>query len=145
MGTEPHSAPPSVRPPKPTKRRGPAHLIWALPLALAVALIITVVAGITACGVSGCSGGGFGPATHLQPLAAILVVFAGAVLGAPLLLIGWTSQRRFRLAVALVVALAWAVWVGMTIAQEVRSAGFPLAWLSHSECRHLSRRTLCMT
>lgn len=119
MGAGPHAAPPSVRSTAPSRRPGPAHLIWALPLALAVALVITVVAGITACGVSGCSGGGFGPVTYLQPLAALMLVGAGAVLGAPLLLVGWTSRRGVRLAVALVVALGWATWAWLTITEVI--------------------------
>lgn len=88
-------------------------------MALVVALAITVVAGITACGVSGCSGGGFGPVTYLQPLAAIMVVGAGAVLGTPLVLVRWTGRRGVRLAVGAVVALGWAALAWLTVTEVI--------------------------
>lgn len=114
MSAEGHGAPPARRA-EVRRGPGPVHLVWALPLAGIAALALTAVAGFAACGVSGCSGGGFGPVTDLQPLAAVLVLVAGALLAAPLVLIRWAGRRGVQAAVAAVVGLGWAAWSWLTI------------------------------
>ena len=96
-------------------RLGALHLLWALPVALVVAVAVTVVAGFAACGVSGCSGGGFGPGGDRPLLATLLFLVAGAVLATPLLVVGWVRRRSVRLGVAAVVTVSWAVWAWFTV------------------------------
>lgn len=91
------------------------HLLWAMPVALGVAAVLTVVAGIAACGVSGCSGAGFGPTEGRRLLAAGLVLVAGAVLATPLVVVGWARRRAVRLGVAVAVAVPWAAWAWLTV------------------------------
>lgn len=105
------AAPSTAPPPRP----GPLHLLWALPVALAAAIVITVVAGIAACGVSGCSGGGFGPVGDRRLLAAVLLLVAGAVLATPLVVVGWARRRTVRLEAAAAVAVGWAASAWLTI------------------------------
>lgn len=96
-------------------RLGALHLLWALPVALVAAVAVTVVAGFAACGVSGCSGGGFGPEGGRPLVAAVLVLVAGGVLATPVLLAGWSRRSSVRLGAAVVVAAGWAVWAWLTV------------------------------
>lgn len=100
-------------------RLGALHLLWTLPVALVAAVAVTVVAGFAACGVSGCSGGGFGPGGERPLLAAVLLLVAGAVLATPLLVVGWVRRRSVRLGVAVVVAVSWAVWAWFTVTDRI--------------------------
>jgi len=105
--------------PSPTEQdrrvRQPAtHLWWALPLALLVAIPVQVVASFMVCGISGCSGGGFGRTDDLRVAAMVAFAVSGAVVALPVLLVPWHPRRRVRLAVAagagVVVALLGWVW-----------------------------------
>jgi hypothetical protein len=88
-------------------------------LCLAVAVGLALAAGFVVCGISGCSGGGFGRSTD-PPLTLTLVVASGVALAAPLLLYAvW--QRRARLAVAFVPAAVLAVLaVGLVVGSDWR-------------------------
>ncbi len=89
---------------------GRVHLLWAVPVALLGALALTVAAGVLACGISGCSGGGFGPVTDYRLIAVALLLVAGVVLAAPVALIAWTGRRAVRWTAAAAVGLAWVLW-----------------------------------
>jgi len=86
-----------------------------MPLALSGAWALTIMGGFAACGVSGCSGGGFGPSYDHRPLSALLVITAGAVLAMPLMLIRWAPRRGVRLGVAAAIAIGWSLWSWFTI------------------------------
>jgi hypothetical protein len=88
------------------KRRGLA-LLWALPLALVVGLASWIPTGIALCGVSGCSGGGFG--VSWNPFAGFIgLVIGGAIVALPLVLVRWTISRGLRLAVGAAAGLVFA-------------------------------------
>jgi len=90
-------------------------LLSALCLATAVAL--TVAAAFTICGISGCSGGGFGRSTD-PPATLALVVGSGVALALPVALYAaW--RRRWRLALAFLPgALVGAVLVGVVVGAD---------------------------
>ncbi len=92
----------------------PWHLLWALPVSLVLASVVTVVAAFGACGVSGCSGGGFGPAGN-GLLTIILCALAGAILATPLIVVGWTDRRVLRVGLAGAVAVGWTAWTWLTV------------------------------
>lgn len=81
------------------------------------ALALALLAAWTMCGVSGCSGGGFGRSTD-PPGTLALVVASGVALALPLVLYAaW--RRRWRLALAfLPVAFVGAVVVGAVIGAD---------------------------
>lgn len=91
------------------RRHSPAHLLWAVPLGVVVALVMLLGASISWCGISGCSGGGFGVTTSMRPLALLLLVGSGLAVGAPFVLVRWTLERRPRLALGGCVGAAWGV------------------------------------
>jgi hypothetical protein len=84
---------------------------------LAAAVGLTLAAAFVMCGVSGCSGGGFGRVTD-PPLTLTLIVAAGVALALPVLLYAvW--RRRARLALAAVAAAALgAILVGLVIGAD---------------------------
>jgi hypothetical protein len=100
-------------------------------LGIAAGVALALAARFTLCGVSGCSGGGFGRATD-PPLTLTLVVAAGVALAAPLLLYAvW--RRRIRLAVAFVpAALVATLVVGFVVGSDWR--GCPRG-ISSETCR----------
>ena len=87
------------------------HFLWAQPLAIALSLVPLFYAAINMCGVSGCSGGGFGvaPGDPREQYAAAVVV--AAILVTPLAAIPW-ARKWIRLSVAIVVALVLALVLG---------------------------------
>lgn len=73
-----------------TVRFRPLHLLWALPLAGVVALPLVVLAGFVICGISGCSGGGFGRTSDPDWILGILATLAsGLVMALPWVLVPW--------------------------------------------------------
>jgi hypothetical protein len=88
-------------------------------VAIAGAVALALAARFTLCGISGCSGGGFGRTTD-PPLTLALVVAAGVSLATPLLLYA-VLRRRARLAVAFVPAAVVAVLgVGLVVGSDWR-------------------------
>ena len=101
------SAPPARRAAQ-SPTVNPGHLWWAVPLALAAAVFLHILAAIAMCGISGCTGGGFGRSDDLRGLAVAAVIAVGLVMATPLYAVRWTASRRTRLIVALVVGVATA-------------------------------------
>ncbi|GAA4147068.1 hypothetical protein GCM10023068_22040 [Leifsonia shinshuensis] len=77
-----------------------------------------VVAALSWCGISGCTGGGFGRTLDGQWMAILACCIAAAALAIPLLFIPWVRRRSVRSPVAVVSGLAW---------------GYLIAVLSHGE------------
>lgn len=102
-----------MRQPAPAPRRWhPAlHLVWALPLAAAGALVLIWAAAFVWCGVWGCYQGRNGSVVRVV----LLCVSAGAVAGATIGLAPWSRRRGVRAAVGTgggaVVAACSAVYV----------------------------------
>lgn len=86
-------------------------------LCLAAAVLLALGAGFVMCGISGCSGAGFGRSTD-PPLTLGLVVASGVALSLPIgLYAAW--RRRGRLALAVVpAAVVGAVLVGLVIGAD---------------------------
>ncbi|MCU1403306.1 MAG: hypothetical protein JWM70_1630 [Microbacteriaceae bacterium] len=93
-------------------RRVGLALLWALPLALIVGIGTWIPTDIALCGISGCSGGGFGvswdPAGGLIGLA-----IGGAIVALPIVIVRWTTSRALRLAIAVAAGLVFALagWI----------------------------------
>jgi len=83
-------------------------LSWALPLAFVVALPLWWAAGLSMCGISGCSGGGFGVSDGGRGSLLPILAVSGAVLALPVVLIHWHPRTGVRVAVGLGVAVTWA-------------------------------------
>lgn len=96
----------------PTSLRGGLHLLWTIPLALVVTAVAAFWMTLTWCGVSGCSGGGFGrisdPSLPSVLGAAVVVVLVWwAAVAVP----RWHRVRLLRIAVGLGVGLLIALVV----------------------------------
>ncbi|MEV7132592.1 hypothetical protein AB0N24_06840 [Arthrobacter sp. NPDC093128] len=76
-------------------------LWWAVPLAVLLSLPQWMVAGFFWCGVSGCSGGGFGVATGTEWVAVILSVVNGLILAVAMFAVRWLYPNRKRALIAL--------------------------------------------
>lgn len=85
------------------------HLLWTLPLAFVVQLPFLWAAAFSMCGVSGCSGGGFGVTDVARGSVLPLLAVAGFVLAIPVMLTPWHPRWRVRVAVGFGVALMWLV------------------------------------
>jgi hypothetical protein len=84
------------------------HLLWIAVVAVFVDLLCLLGAKISRCGVSGCSGGGFG--VSADPVSVVVfIVGAGLVTAALLIFMPWHHSRRVRVVVGFLGALAsWA-------------------------------------
>lgn len=76
-------------------------LWWAVPLAVLLSLPQWVVASFAWCGISGCSGGGFGVATGSEWIAVTLSIVNGVILAAAVFAVRWLYPTRKRALVAL--------------------------------------------
>jgi hypothetical protein len=76
-------------------------LWWAVPLAVLLSLPQWMVAGFAWCGISGCSGGGFGVATGTEWLAVILSSVNGVIMAAAVFAVRWLYPTRKRALIAL--------------------------------------------
>lgn len=86
------------------RRRGWLHLLWVMPVPLAIACGLLLVADISVCGVSGCTGGGFGVSrdTSTTVLALLGAVLVTAV---PAMLVPWHPRTTVRVTGSCVAAL----------------------------------------
>ncbi|CAM5322834.1 hypothetical protein [Leifsonia shinshuensis] len=106
-------------PAAPRGRRHPGlHLLWVVPAVVVFCFVPWVVAALSWCGISGCTGGGFGRTLDGQWMAILACCIAAAALAIPLLFIPWVRRRSVRIPVAVVSGLAW---------------GYLIAVVSHGE------------
>lgn len=100
--------------------RAALHLLWTVPLAIGMSFIALFWMVLNWCGVSGCSGGGFGRISN-PSLPAVL--FGGVLMGmswfVALAVVPWHRRRGLRMALSAAVAVVLAV-LGMLYA----TAGF---------------------
>lgn len=103
----------------PRKRWHPAlHLIWALPIALIVSWFLGFWATLTWCGISGCSGAGFGLISDPNiPAAVAMLIGSGAVVALPVGIVHWTPKKRTRwlVAVALFILITGGGYASMQL------------------------------
>ena len=86
-----------------------SKLWWAVPLAVLLSLPQWMVAGFFWCGISGCSGGGFGVATGTEWVAVILSGVNGAILAVAVRAVRWLYPTRKRALVALAAGTLFAL------------------------------------
>lgn len=95
-----------TEPAKAPRRHGVA-LVWALPLAVVVGVASWIPTSIVLCGISGCSGGGFG--VSWDPIGGIIgLAIGGAIVALPLGIVRWTTNRSLRLVVSAAAGLLFA-------------------------------------
>jgi hypothetical protein len=76
------------------------NLLWALPLAVLLSLPQWLVAGLAWCGISGCSGGGFGVSRGSEWVAVILSVVNGFIFAVAVFAVRWLYPARKRALIA---------------------------------------------
>jgi hypothetical protein len=89
-------------------------LLWTVPLAVLLSLPQWMVAGFAWCGISGCSGGGFGVVTGTEWVAVILSVVNGVILAVAVFAVRWLYPTRKRALVALAAGLFGLVGAAVT-------------------------------
>jgi len=83
------------------------HLLWAVPVAMLLCLPAAAIAGISWCGISGCSGGGYGLDTSAANLAIQACVVAAVVMAIPFALVPWLKPRTVRILLAVPIGSLW--------------------------------------
>ncbi|KRE45111.1 hypothetical protein ASG92_12325 [Arthrobacter sp. Soil736] len=96
-GASPQYPPVTIRGVTPDVRK----LLWTVPLAVLLSLPQWMVAGFAWCGISGCSGGGFGVVTGTEWVAVILSVVNGVILAVAVFAVRWLYPTRKRALIAL--------------------------------------------
>ncbi|WP_146072542.1 hypothetical protein [Arthrobacter sp. 4R501] len=77
------------------------HLRWTVPLAVLLSLPQWLVAGLAWCGISGCSGGGFGVSTGTEWLAVTMSAVNGLILAVAVFAVRWLYPTGKRALIAL--------------------------------------------
>ena len=78
----------------------PLHLAWAVPLVLVIDAVMLFLASFGWCGISGCSGGGFGIYRN-APFAFGSLIVSGIATGSILYLAPWTKRKVLKRWVAI--------------------------------------------
>jgi len=91
------------------KRAAGLHLLWTIPLALAVGIPFLIWAGLSWCGISGCGGGGFGVDSRYAWQSVICCLIAGILVFAALVPVPWLRNVRTRLMISAVIGVLYAV------------------------------------
>ncbi|MET3141774.1 UNVERIFIED_ORG: hypothetical protein ABIB13_001476 [Arthrobacter sp. UYEF2] len=81
--------------------RNVRNLWWTVPLAVLLSLPQWLVAGLAWCGISGCSGGGFGVSAGTEWLAVTMSVVNGLILALAVFSVRWLYPTRRRALIAL--------------------------------------------
>ncbi|MHA7292073.1 hypothetical protein ACX80V_20905 [Arthrobacter sp. MDT3-24] len=81
--------------------RNVRHLWWTVPLAVLLSLPQWFVAGFAWCGISGCSGGGFGVYTGAEWLAVTMTVVNGFIFAVAVFAVRWLYPTGRRALIAL--------------------------------------------
>ena len=76
------------------------HLLWTIPVATIPAFLFYMVGGFELCGISGCSGGGFGRYTDDQWMSWICCGIIGALYFLSLVFVRWVRPLQLRIALS---------------------------------------------
>lgn len=93
------------------------HLWWTVPLAIVLGLPLWALAGFSWCGISGCSGGGFGVTSSLVGTAVTCTIVAGLLMFVAIAAVPWFRPVVGRLFIALGIGAVYAV-VGALVTQS---------------------------
>ena len=93
------------------------HLWWTIPVAVVLGLPLWVVAGLSWCGISGCSGGGFGVDSRFVGTAIACAIAAGSLMSIAIVSVPWFHSFSGRLLIALGIGAAYAA-LGAIITQS---------------------------
>ena len=93
------------------------HLWWTVPSAIVLGLPLWALAGFSWCGISGCSGGGFGVTSSLVGTAVICTIIAGVFMSVAIAAVPWFRPVVVRVFIALGIGAVYAV-VGAVITQS---------------------------
>lgn len=85
------------------------QLLWAVPLAVLLSLPQWLVAAFAWCGISGCSGGGFGVTTTSEWLAITLTVVNGVIMAVAVFAVPWLFPTGKRALVAVAAGILFAL------------------------------------
>ena len=96
------------------------HLLWSVPLAVIVSVVPLVAAWFSLCGVSGCTGGGYGVTDVARPLVPFALLTGAVVMAVPFLAFPW-ARLRVRWMCAAVAAVVWLLVTGIPIVTEWRA------------------------
>lgn len=78
------------------------HLLWTVPVAIIVSVPLWFWAGLSWCGISGCSGAGFGISRESQSTAWIALAISGVVMALAIGLVPWLRPLFARIGIAIV-------------------------------------------
>lgn len=84
------------------------HLLWTVPVAIVLGLPLWVLAGLSWCGISGCSGGGFGVDSRYVSTAVVCTIAVGALMSIAIVAVPWFRPVSGRLLIALGIGAAYA-------------------------------------
>jgi hypothetical protein len=91
------------------RKRPGLHLLWTVPVGIALGLPFWAWAGLSWCGISGCSGGGFGVHTDSVGDAIACTIVAGLLLATAIAAVPWFRPFVGRLAISVVIASGYAI------------------------------------
>jgi hypothetical protein len=82
------------------------HLLWTVPLAAAASVLPYLYGVINLCGISGCTGGGFGVSygPEIESLACAIII--GAFFTLAILIVPWLLPHRLRALIAAIIGAA---------------------------------------
>ena len=86
--------------------RAALHLFWTVPLATLLSIPVFAIGGLTLCGISGCSGGGFGPTSAARETAWVCSFVVGGLYFFALGFVPWIRPALVRILLSALVAAA---------------------------------------
>lgn len=81
------------------------HLLWSIPAAVAYAAVPLFLASLEKCGISGCSGGGYGVSYGDPVVTMSLVLVAVGILVTPIIAVPWIRSWKVRLVTAVIIGV----------------------------------------
>ncbi|WP_028045681.1 hypothetical protein [Cellulomonas sp. URHE0023] len=110
----------------PPRSRAWLHLLWSVPVAVGLSVVPLFMASFILCGISGCSGGGFGVSDGGREAVPLLLLIAATLVAAPFVAVPWSRSRWRCRIVAGLVFLGWLVLISVPIYDQWRNAAPPV-------------------